>query len=506
MSAFNLKFSLIFVFVLVLQSCSNNEKSKVFQSMDGVADDKIGVLLGSTQEHFIAQHYPDAVLKQFTNGADMCQALRMGECDLCLFSDKEGKSYVEKFSELGVLTDSLCSGDFAMGFRKEDATTLTAQFNKMLDSLKANGTLKDILERWTKVPGEGEMPDIQLPKSGEPLKVGTTGLSIPNSFIKDGQNVGVDMELVRRFAAYLGRPLEVSVMNFPSLIPSLKSGKLDMIANSIMVTDERKKQIDFSNGYMQYIVMVLALKNRLADSLVSADDNEQHTHTILDSFKESFHSNLIQEKRYLLILDGLKTTFIISLFAAILGTLIGGLICYLRMSGKRVLRVCGSVYVDLMRGTPVLVILMIMFYVVLARTGLSATNVAIVTFAMNFAAYVSEMFRSSIEGVDRGQTEAGIAMGFTRVQTFVHIVMPQAVRNVLPIYKGELISLIKMTSIVGYVAVEDLTKASDIIRSRTFDAFFPLIVVAILYFILSWLFAMGLDILSTRILTKKQQR
>jgi polar amino acid transport system substrate-binding protein len=100
---------------------------------------------------------------------------------------------------------------------------------------------------------------------------------------------------------------------------------------------------------------------------------------------------------------------------------------------------------------------------------------------------VSEMFRSGIEGVDKGQSEAGTAMGFTRTQTFGFIVLPQMIQRILPVYKGEFISLVKMTSVVGFIAVQDLTKASDIIRSRTFDAFFPLIMVAILYFLISWL-------------------
>ena len=109
------------------------------------------------------------------------------------------------------------------------------------------------------------------------------------------------------------------------------------------------------------------------------------------------------------------------------------------------------------------------------KAGAPPVLVAVIAFGMNFAAYVSEMFRTGIEGVDRGQSEAGIAMGFTPTSTFLHIVMPQALLRILPVYKGEFISLVKMTSIVGYIAVEDLTKASDLIRSRTFDAFFPLV-------------------------------
>ena len=135
-------------------------------------------------------------------------------------------------------------------------------------------------------------------------------------------------------------------------------------------------------------------------------------------------------------------------------------------------------YISVLRGTPVLVLLMLIFYVVFASVNINPVLAATVAFGMNFAAYVAEIFRTGIEGIDKGQTEAGIAMGFSKTKTFLYIVLPQTVRRILPVYKGEFISLVKMTSIVGYIAVQDLTKASDIIRSRTFDAFFPLVMVA----------------------------
>jgi polar amino acid transport system substrate-binding protein len=162
------------------------------------------------------------------------------------------------------------------------------------------------------------------------------------------------------------------------------------------------------------------------------------------------------------------------------------------MSRRKYLLMFAKFYISILRGTPVLVLLMIIFYVVFASVDIDPVIVSVIAFGLNFAAYVSEMFRTGIEGVDKGQTEAGIAIGFTKVKTFIYIVLPQAVRRILPVYKGEMISLVKMTSIVGYIAVQDLTKASDIIRSRTFDAFFPLIMVAVLYFIISWLLMLGL--------------
>ena len=205
------------------------------------------------------------------------------------------------------------------------------------------------------------------------------------------------------------------------------------------------------------------------------------------SVADSFNNNLIAEDRYRMILDGLQVTLLITLCAVVLGTLLGGLMCWMRMSRKTWLQQVAKVYIDLMRGTPVLVLLMLMYYVVMAPLDASGIVVAIVTFAMNTAAYISEMLRTTIQGIDRGQTEAGLALGFTQRQTFFRIVLPQVVRAVMPVYQGEVVSLLKGTSIVGYIAVADMTRASDLIRSRTFDAFFPLIVTAIIYFIIAWL-------------------
>ncbi|MBP8022140.1 MAG: amino acid ABC transporter permease, partial [Azonexus sp.] len=209
----------------------------------------------------------------------------------------------------------------------------------------------------------------------------------------------------------------------------------------------------------------------------------------------SFHSNILVEDRYLLIWDGLKTTVIISVFSTLLGTLLGGAICFMRMSARRLLNLPARLYIAILRGTPVLVLLMLIFYVVFASVNIDPVLVAVIAFGLNFAAYSAEIFRTGIQGVDKGQTEAGIALGFTRLSTFVNIVLPQTIHRILPVFKGEFISLVKMTSIVGYIAVQDLTKASDIIRSRTFDAFFPLVMIALLYFLISWVLLQFLEYL-----------
>ncbi|MEI8078725.1 MAG: amino acid ABC transporter permease [bacterium] len=213
---------------------------------------------------------------------------------------------------------------------------------------------------------------------------------------------------------------------------------------------------------------------------------------------ESFRQNLIVEGRWRLILNGLLTTVVISVLATALGTLLGALTCRMRMSRHRLPKAVAAIYISIVRGTPVLVILMLTYYVVFASVNLNPVFVAVIAFGLNFGAYVAEIFRTGIEGVDRGQAEAGTALGFSRAQVFFHIVMPQAARRILPVYRGEFISMFKATSVVGYIGVEDLTKASDIIRSRTFDAFFPLVMVAVIYFGATWVLGLVLDHLERR--------
>ena len=219
---------------------------------------------------------------------------------------------------------------------------------------------------------------------------------------------------------------------------------------------------------------------------------------MIEKVIESFNNNLIAEDRYRMILDGLQVTLVITLCAVVLGTLLGGLVCWMRMNRRPWLQQVARVYIDLMRGTPVLVLLMLMYYVVMAPLDATGIVVAIVTFAMNTAAYISEMLRTAIQGIDRGQTEAGLALGYTQRQTFLKIILPQVIRAVMPVYQGEVVSLLKGTSIVGYIAVADMTRASDLIRSRTFDAFFPLILTAIIYFLMAWLIGLLLQSLVQR--------
>lgn len=177
----------------------------------------------------------------------------------------------------------------------------------------------------------------------------------------------------------------------------------------------------------------------------------------------------------------------------------------LRRGKNRALSGICAVFIRIIQGIPMLVFLMVLYYIVFASSNMNGIAVAVIAFAVNFGVYVSEMMRTGIDAVDRGQWEAAETLGFGKAGTFTKIIAPQALRHILPVYKGELISMVKMTSVVGYIAIQDLTKASDIIRSRTYDAFFPLIATALIYFILAWSMTLLLDRAEVRIDPKKRK-
>jgi polar amino acid transport system substrate-binding protein len=407
-------------------------------------------------------------------------------------------------SELGLVGESILAAPIGMGFHR-DNDQLREKFNQFLQQIRQNGVFDDMVDRWMK-QGSTRMPKIARAKSNGVLVVGNVSdKGLPFTVVKDNRLIGFDIELSERFAADLGREIKFADMEFGSLIAAVSTGKIDMIASTLMFTEERKKKVDFSDQYYEMGTNVFALKKNIAATGAPAKA-EITSLSFIQSIADSFQSNIIQEGRYLLIWDGLKTTVIISVLATVFGTLLGALVCFLRMSKNAMLNLPAKVYISILRGTPVLVLLMLIFYVVFASVDIDPVLVAVLAFGMNFAAYVAEIFRTGIEGVDKGQTEAGIAMGFTRIATFLYIVLPQTVRRILPIYKGEFISLVKMTSIVGYIAVQDLTKASDIIRSRTFDAFFPLVMVAILYFLISWILMQSLEYLERSMDPRSQRR
>ena len=226
----------------------------------------------------------------------------------------------------------------------------------------------------------------------------------------------------------------------------------------------------------------------------------------MSSLARQFELNFIEDARWKILLGGLGVTLEITAMALILGILLGFLTAIIRSAheqtgGLKIGNIICKIYTTVIRGTPVLVQLLIIYFVVFASVDISKVFVAVVAFGLNSGAYVSEIVRSGIMSVDRGQLEAGRSLGFNYRQTMLHIIMPQAFKNVLPALGNEFITLLKETSVAGYIALTDLTKAGDLIRSRTFSAFMPLISVALIYLAMVGLFTFLLGRLERRLRT-----
>ena len=227
---------------------------------------------------------------------------------------------------------------------------------------------------------------------------------------------------------------------------------------------------------------------------------------MLQTLQDKFYGNFIEKNRWEYILDGLGVTLQVTFFAVIIGIVIGFLIAIIRSTydktGRlKILNAICKIYLTVIRGTPVVVQLLIIYFVIFGSSDISKVLVAIMAFGFNSGAYVAEIFRSGIMSIDNGQFEAGRSLGFNYVQTMIHIIMPQAFKNVLPALGNEFIVLLKETSVSGYIALQDLTKGGDIIRSRTYDAFMPLIAVALIYLIMVMIFTKLENLLERRLRT-----
>ena len=214
---------------------------------------------------------------------------------------------------------------------------------------------------------------------------------------------------------------------------------------------------------------------------------------MFEELKAQFVLNFITDDRWMSLLRGLFVTLKITFFAVILGFVLGFSVAIVRnvyenTKKLKILNFICNVYLTVIRGTPVVVQLLIIYFVIFSSIRIDKSIAAILAFGINSGAYQAEIFRSGINSIPRGQMEAGRSLGFSYAQTMVNIVMPQAIKNVLPTLGNEFIVLMKETSVAGYIALEDLTKAGDVIRSRTYSAMMPFLAVALLYLIMVMFF------------------
>ena len=466
---------------------------------------RVGIQTGSSFESMTFEKFPDSEYLYFDTFSDLITALANDKIDGFMANEPNIKMASMQQENISYLKKPLMEDNYCFGFQKntERSNKLRTQFNELLAELKSSGELDNLNEKWFANDDDIQIiDDSGLTGENGEIVVAISPDNLPFAYVSDNELKGLSVDFITLFAQKYGYTVKYEYGNTAACIAGITSGKYDILAGSLSVTEERKKSMDFSDVVYNGGVMLAVRSSDLTDTASISDADSSWLSTIKDSFEKNF----IREDRYKLVLQGIGTTCLITLLTVIFGSILAFLICMFRRLNSLLAGKIANLYVRLLQGTPIVVLLMILYYVVFGNTGISAIWVAVIGFSLNFAAYVSEILRSGIESIDTGQREAALALGFSENQSFFRFIFPQAAIRQLPVYRGEVISLLKSTSIVGYIAIQDLTKMSDIIRSRTYEAFFPLIATAVIYFIIGWIITLILNIVLKQIDPRSKKR
>ncbi len=472
------------------ETVSNAQKLSVLEGKTA------GVTTGTPQDQIVRENIPGAKLKYFNNIADLTLALKSKKVDFITLSTVNYYGLLEQYPEFGYLDVVMQTYDVGSIFPKNDeGSRLCAKLNQYIQEIKDNGKLEQLQNYWLH---PRDWKGISIPKTGENgvLRMATSNTFKPFSFMLKGKNAGFDIAVIAGFCEEYGYGLEIENVDFSGALSGIAAGKYDLAAGQISWTAERAKSVLYSDFYYtQKMVPILVATDVDSPYLVSAGEAQKSK---VSGILSSIRRTLLDESRWKSILQGLGITLIITLAGFALANLLGVLFCGLAMSKRRPMRWIAGIYSGLMQGLPMVVVLMILYYVIFTHSRSNVT-VAVIGFGMVFGAYLAQLFQSGINSVDKGQWEAALAMGLNKPQAFRGIVLPQAVRHMLPAYFSNLISLLKGTAIVGYIAITDLTKVGDIIRSNTYEAVVPLMTVALIYLALAGLILLGMNLIQRRL-------
>ena len=470
-----------------------------FTSVSELAGKRIGIVSGTRFDELVL----DAVkgvsqddIYYYNSNAEAIGALREGKVDAVINDSPIAQLAVNKNDGISILPDYMVSDSY--GYVLEKGSDLTSKINERLETYRKDGTLDRLKEKWTD-SDESKKTMSDIPKDGTngTLVVVTTIDNDPINYLKDGRVYGMCIELLEMIARDLGYGVEYRTTNAASLIAEVQSGKADIAAASFSITDERKKMVDMTEPYYEGGVAVI----------VRTVGGSQANQGFFEGLAASFERTFITEDRWKLILGGLGVTILISVVSGAAGLLLGFLFVLARRRKEggiadRLIRIIES----LGGGLPVVVVLMLFYYVIFGSIDAPGAVVAVIAFTLLFGASTGSIMWNAIRAIDPGQAEAGRSLGFSDRETFFLVVLPQAARNFVPLLISQFVNLIKETAVVGYIAVQDLTRVGDLIRARTMEAFFPLIAVAVIYFVFCRLTAWLLGKLAKKLEPKDEPR
>ena len=487
--------------VIVVKGDSEN---KAYDTLSDLENATLGILSGSSFDPLAKERFPNAQRQYYSLVPDMILAVEQGKIDAYISETTYVAAAIWEGAKIETVDDVIDRTNAGYIFRKysEGAAAVREQLNAFIIKSKESGFLQELQNKWlgSKEPSE-TFDNNSLTGENGTLKVAVSPDLKPLCYVKEGAVVGYEIEVLQHFAKEYGYRLEFVSMTFDAILPGVVSGKYDIGTGGMTITEERAQSVDFTESYLTVDVVMV----------VKASANSSAQGGFWAELKADFEKTFIREDRWKLIVEGVGVTMLISICAAVAGSLLGFGLYMLSLSDKKLLQMAAKgvakVYSRIIAGTPVVVILMILFYVIFGKVrDMSGILVAIIGFTLTFGAFVYDHMTVSVGSVDRGQTEAAYALGYTKNKTFFRIIFPQAMTIFLPSYCGQAVELIKATAVVGYVAVNDLTKMGDIIRSNTYEAFFPLIATAVIYFLLTWILASLLKLLKLRFEPKRRRK
>ncbi len=442
--------------------------------------------------------------KYYDDISGMILALRNQDVDAISLDEPVARFVTAQNEDFEIFKDIIQTDSYGLPITKN--SELTDQVSEVIAEYTADGTIDALKEKW--FSGDAEKMHIPMEEyTGYDAPNGTIrfihdSTQVPMAYVDDdGASAGYEVELVLKIGKRLGKKVVISQANFSALMMAVTTGTADIAAGSVSITDERRESVDFpASHYVGGIVLVC----RKSD--LSAGVHTDQSGGFLENCISSFEKNFIRENRWKLILSGIGVTLFISLSSLVFGTILGFAICAWRRSRHKFLSKFAAILIRFIQGIPVVVLLMVLYYLVFASSGIHAVWVAVIGFSINFGVNSAEIIRSGTESISRSQWETSACLGLGKVQTFSRVILPQTILNCLPAYKGEFINMMKMTSVVGYIAVSDVTRALDIIRSRTLEAFFPLVFNALIYVFFAWLLTSLIGLIEFKISPQKRVR
>ncbi len=507
-----LPFVMAIILIMPLVLSLKVKAEGVYKSLSELDGKRIGIQTGTQYDRIVTKSLPNVTLSYYNTNPDLAAALVSNKIDAFPGDEPVLQMMAEEDDRLYVLSEYMDSSDFGYMFPKtSEGNALLEEFDEWLSGMISSGELDRLKDKWAHGTEEEKTMDSydDLPAVNGTLTYATEAAYPPLNYYRGDSVVGLELELTSLFCRDRGYGLFVEVINLDGILPAVQTGKVDFAASGLSITEERKESVNFSIPYYSSGTVMAVLKE---GAVVSTDNPADPSKTAAEgqgawaSVKSSFEKTFIREHRYALFLEGIGTTMAITILSIIFGTALGFGVFMLCRNGNAIANTVTGICVWLVQGTPMVVLLMILYYIVFSSTSISGIAVAVIGFTLTFAAAVYGMLKMGVGAVDNGQYEAAYALGHTNIHTFFRIILPQALPHAMPAYKAEIVGLIKATAIVGYVAVQDLTKMGDIVRSRTYEAFFPLIAVTVIYFVLEGLLGFLVSRINVCIDPRKRKR